>query len=84
MAATYTLRIVSHEATIFDGQVESLVAPGAMGSLGVLAHHAPLLTALRPGTVKVRDADGKNHEFSIQGGFLEVCDNQAVILMHEA
>jgi F-type H+-transporting ATPase subunit epsilon len=84
MAATYTLRIVTHEATVFEGAVESLVAPGALGSLGVLAHHAPLITTLKPGLLKVRDAQGNLHRFQVQTGILEVSNNQAVVLTDDA
>lgn len=83
MANTYPLRIVSTEATLFDGKVESLVAPGSLGYLGVLANHAPLLTSLKQGTLQIRDDQGKNHNFSIDSGILEVSNGEATILTEE-
>lgn len=80
MAATYPLRIVSREEKVFEGQVESVVAPGALGYLGVLAHHAPLLTSLTSGRITVRDAQNVTHEFRVQGGILEVSTSQVTIL----
>jgi len=83
MANTYPLRIVSTEATLFDGQVESLVAPGSLGYLGVLANHAPLLTSLKEGTLQIRDDKGAGHTFAIDSGILEVSNGEAIILTEE-
>ncbi|MBN2328422.1 MAG: ATP synthase F1 subunit epsilon [Candidatus Omnitrophica bacterium] len=80
MTATYSLRIISQEKQVYEGEVESLVAPGALGYLGVLAHHAPLLTSLTPGKISIRDARGDSREFRVEGGFLEVSAEEAVIL----
>jgi F-type H+-transporting ATPase subunit epsilon len=80
MSELYTLRIVTHQEKVFDGQVESMVAPGIVGYLGVLGHHAPLLTMLTKGLVTVRDQNEKMHQFQIEGGILEVSHNQATIL----
>ena len=80
MATTFRLRLISPTGVLFEGNIESLVAPGTEGYLGVLAHHAPLVTGLRPGTVTFRTADGKTTERRLTGGLLEVSNNQAVIL----
>ena len=80
MAVTFRLQLISQTETIFDDDVESLVAPGTEGYLGVLAHHAPLLTGLLPGKVTFRTSGGETTEKAITGGFLEVSKNQAVIL----
>lgn len=80
MANTYTLRIVSTEETLFDGQVESLIAPGTLGYLGVMANHAPLLSSLEKGVLKIRDDSGENRQFHIDSGILEVSNNEAIIL----
>ncbi len=80
MAATYQLQVISPERVVLDEEIQSLVAPGAKGYLGVLANHAPLLTSLMEGKVQVRKADGAETVYRIDGGFLEVADNQAVIL----
>ncbi len=83
MAETYKLRMISQAGVVYEGDIESMVAPGTEGYLGVLAHHAPLLTGLLPGKVTFRTADGKSAEKKITGGFLEVSKNQAVILAEE-
>jgi F-type H+-transporting ATPase subunit epsilon len=80
MATTFHLDIVTPVGAVYSGDVVSLIAPGTEGYLGVLAHHAPLVTALKDGTVTIRDAHGAQTEHHISGGFLEVSHNQATIL----
>lgn len=75
----FQLKIYTQEKKVFEGEVTSLVAPGEMGYLGVLAHHAPLLTTLGEGKLTIRKGHETN-EFMISGGFLEVHNNQATIL----
>ena len=77
--STYQLQIVTQERIVFDGEVTSLIAPGEMGYLGVLAQHAPLLAALGKGELTVR-AKGGTMTGSLEGGFLEVQNNVATIL----
>ena len=64
---------------MYDGDVEVLVAPGIDGELGVLPHHAPLMTALQPGEIMIRK-DGQETYLVVSGGFLEVMGNQVTIL----
>ncbi|KPJ48940.1 MAG: ATP synthase F0F1 subunit epsilon [candidate division Zixibacteria bacterium DG_27] len=78
--AMYTLTIVTPEEVVFEDEVISLVAPGSEGYLGVLTDHAPLITALVPGKLTVKDKRGKESVFSLSGGFLEVSNNVATIL----
>ena len=59
-------------------------APGSEGYLGVLAHHAPLITALRPGRIEVRLVTGETRTFAVSGGFLEVSGNCATVLADTA
>lgn len=84
MAYTFHLDIVSAEKSIFSGTVESLVATGALGELGVTPGHAPLLTALRPGSVKVRDREGNVEHYYVSGGTLEVQPHVTTILADTA
>lgn len=72
MAMTIHCDIVSAEEEIFSGLVEMLVATGALGELGVGYGHAPLLTSLVPGPVRIVDQGGEEHVFYVSGGFLEV------------
>jgi F-type H+-transporting ATPase subunit epsilon len=80
MAATFPLAILTPERSVFEGDVEYLQAPGSEGYLGVLAHHAALVTALARGTLSVRRADGGEDRWEVAGGFLEVSGNRATVL----
>jgi len=80
MAATYTVDLLTPEKTVLSAEVVSMVAPGSEGFLGVLANHAPLITALRPGPLTLRHPDGRVEVLSVSGGFLEVSRNRAVVL----
>jgi F-type H+-transporting ATPase subunit epsilon len=64
--------IVSAEKSIFSGVVELVVAAGTIGDLGIAYGHAPLLTGLKPGPVKLIMADGEEEIFYVSGGYLEV------------
>lgn len=80
------LNILSPEGSIFSGNAYGVQMPGVSGSFEVLEKHAPLIAALKEGTVKVIDskqlAAGKS--FSIQGGFVEVLHNNVTILVEGA
>ena len=72
MAMTMHCDIVSAEKSIFSGLVEMVVAAGSLGDLGIAPGHAPLLTALIPGPVKLVLQGGEEEVFYVSGGFLEV------------
>lgn len=76
----FRLSIVTPEQVEYDGDVKSLTAPGTDGYLGVLSHHAPLITALKPGKIEYRDASDTLHVLAVSNGFLEVSGNRATIL----
>jgi F-type H+-transporting ATPase subunit epsilon len=80
MPESFQLTVLSPTRTLMDEPVESIIAPGADGYLGVLAHHAPLITTLRPGKLTVRDLSGQTRVYALGGGFLEVSQNRATIL----
>lgn len=71
-AVSIHLDIVSAEGQLFSGLVELIVANGSQGELGILYNHAPLLTALKPGTVKIIRQGGEEDFFYVSGGMLEV------------
>ena len=77
----FHLSIVTPERIYFDAEVNSLIIPGSEGYLGVLPHHAPLITALKPGKVEFTDENNKHHVLAVSGGFLEVSKNQANLLV---
>jgi F-type H+-transporting ATPase subunit epsilon len=73
--------IVSAEGEIFSGQVEMVIAHGALGDLGIALGHAPLITSLKPGPIRLIKQDGAEEEvFYISGGFLEVQPNMVKVL----
>lgn len=72
MAMTLHCDIVSAEQAIFSGLVEMVVAHGTLGDLGINYGHAPLLTALEPGPVRVKLQTGEEQVYYVSGGFLEV------------
>lgn len=80
MPESFQLTVLSPSRTLLDQQVVSIIAPGTEGYLGVLAHHAPLITALQPGKLTVRTAEVETHVYALSGGFLEVSRNHAVVL----
>ena len=80
MASEFALSILTPERTVFEGAVEYVQVPGTEGYLGVLAHHAALVTALMPGTLTVRKSGGGEERWRVRGGFFEVSSNQATVL----
>lgn len=78
--APYTLSVLTPERPVFEKDVVSIIAPGSEGYLGVLAHHAPLITALAPGRLTVIDTAGNVEVYAVSGGFLEVGGNEAILL----
>jgi len=80
----FTFRLVTPQRLLLEAEVTSLQVPGSEGDLGVLAHHAPLITALRPGRLDVRDAKGAMQSYAVSGGFLEVSGNRATVLADTA
>lgn len=84
MAMTIHCDIVSAEEEIFSGLVESLVATGEIGELGVNYGHAPLLTSLVPGPVRIVLQNGEEQIYYVSGGFLEVQPGVVSILADTA
>ncbi|OGF04927.1 MAG: ATP synthase F1 subunit epsilon [Candidatus Eisenbacteria bacterium RBG_16_71_46] len=80
MATEFELCILTPEKTVFEGAVEYVEVPGTEGYMGVLAHHAALVTALADGTLKVRHAGGREESMRVGGGFFEVSNNRATVL----
>ena len=82
--ATIQVDIVSAEGEIHSGDAKMVYAPARMGEVGIAPRHAPLLTALKAGDVRVEDADGKEHFFYVTGGMLEVQPHLVTILADTA
>jgi len=77
--ATFRLEVVTAEGMVFSDDVNMIVAWGTEGQLGILPHHAPLMTMLRPGDLLIRK-DNEEEYLAISGGFLEVRPDKVVIL----
>lgn len=77
--ATFRLEIITAERQVFADDVNVLVAPGIEGELGILPHHAPLMTILTPGELLIRK-DGEEIYLAVSGGFLEVRPDKVIIL----
>ena len=82
--ATIDVDIVSAEGEIHSGVAQMVYAPAKMGELGIAPRHAPLLTMLKPGEVRVEDADGKEHMFYITGGIIEIQPHRVTVLADTA
>lgn len=84
MAMTVHCDIVSAEKSIFSGLVEMVIATGDKGELGIMYGHAPLLTGLIPGSVRVIKQGGEEEVFYVSGGYLEAQPNHVSILADTA
>ena len=84
MATTIRCDIVSAEEAIFHGVVTMVIASGEMGELGIAPRHAPLITRLKPGQVRVILEDGEEQMFYVSGGILEVQPQVVTVLADTA
>ena len=84
MAMTVHCDIVSAEREIFSGLVEIVIAAGAEGDLGIGYGHAPLLTSLQPGPIRVKTQSGDEEVYYVSGGFLEVQPHAVTVLADTA
>jgi len=84
MAMTMHVDIVSAETEIFSGTITELYAPAEMGEVGVMPRHAPLMTRMKAGTVRVVTQEGKELSFYVSGGILEVQPHVVTVLSDTA
>ncbi len=84
MSMTIHVEIVSAEGHLFSGSGEMIYAPGEEGELGIAPRHAPLLTRLRPGDVRVDKGKGEMEHFYVSGGMVEVQPFQVTVLADTA
>ena len=78
------LDIVTAERVVFSEDVDSVVAPGVEGQLGILPNHTPLMTMLQPGELRAKKIDGEEFFLVITGGFLEVRPDRVIVLADAA
>jgi F-type H+-transporting ATPase subunit epsilon len=84
MASTIHVDIVSAEGEIFSGEASMIFAPAVMGEIGIAPRHAPLLTTLKPGEVRVQTPAGEEHFFFVSGGALEIQPHLVTVLADTA
>ncbi|MGH8294926.1 MAG: F0F1 ATP synthase subunit epsilon [Steroidobacteraceae bacterium] len=83
-AHTLHVDIVSPEGAIFSGPARTVFLPASQGEIGIFPRHAPLLTLLKPGEVRVQSPDGVEHPFYVGGGALEVQPHRVTVLADTA
>jgi len=82
--ASIKVEIVSAEGEIFSGEAQMVFAPGQLGEIGIAPRHAPLLTDLKPGEVRVQTAEGEEQFFYVSGGILEIQPQLVTVLADSA
>ena len=84
MAMTFHVDVVSAEESIYSGTAEMLFAPAVGGEVGVMAHHTPFLSPLKPGEVRIKLENGEEHYIYVSGGLLEVQPHVVTVLSDTA
>ena len=79
----FELEIATPERQVFSGSVQSVLVPGSMGSFQVLYNHAPIISTLGKGKVKIVQENGEEAAFNAQDGVIEVLNNKAIILLEK-
>jgi F-type H+-transporting ATPase subunit epsilon len=74
------LEIITPDKKLYSGEVKSIVLPGTEGKFGLLNNHAPIISSLKKGTLKVTDTSEAVQNFEIKGGVVEMMNNQVIIL----
>ena len=74
------VEILTPEKLLFKGDAVSVYLPGSDGSLGILNRHAPMISSLKKGTLRIKDEAGKEHKFEVNGGTAEMFNNKVTIL----
>ena len=82
--ATIQVEVVSAEESIFSGEAKFVALPGEAGELGIYPRHTPLITRIRPGSVRIETADGREEFVFVAGGILEVQPNCVTVLSDTA
>jgi F-type H+-transporting ATPase subunit epsilon len=84
MPDAFKFELVSPERLLISGEVEQVLVPGSEGDMTVLAHHAPLLSTLRPGLLDIGLPGGEHKRFFVRGGFAEVGPSGLTVLAETA
>lgn len=84
MPEAFKFELVSPERLLVSEQVESVVIPGAEGEMTVMAHHAPVMTTIKPGVVMLKTAQGKEERYVVFGGFADIVPAGCTLLAESA
>ena len=84
MATTFQVDVVSAEESIFSGEARFVALPGEAGELGIFPRHVPLITRIKPGSVRIERPDGSEEFIFVAGGILEVQPNAVTVLSDTA
>ncbi len=84
MAGNIRLEIVTPEKGVVDEDAEIVMAPGSLGEFGVLIHHTPFMTTLKTGTIRFKDAEGRERFVFVSGGFAEALPDRVTVLAESA
>ncbi|MER8711302.1 F0F1 ATP synthase subunit epsilon [Mesorhizobium sp. M0142] len=84
MPEAFKFELVSPERLLVSEQVESVVIPGAEGEMTVMAHHAPVMTTIKPGVVTLKTASGKEERYVVFGGFADIVPAGCTLLAESA
>ena len=80
----FELSLVTPDGAVYEGDVEMIIVPGAIGEIGVLARHAPLVALLKAGSTRVHTGEGPPLEFATGPGFFQVLEDRAIALVDDA
>ena len=75
------LEIITPDKKVFEGEVNLIQLPGSKGGFEILKNHAPIISTLEKGTIKIQDKDAKEHFFEIDGGVIENKSNKIIVLV---
>ncbi len=78
--SSFKLKVVTPDEVFYEGDVVSIVAPAALGFVGILKNHAPYVTSVTSGDMTVREDGGQTRQFHVEGGFLDVQKNRVLVL----
>ncbi|KQP21668.1 F0F1 ATP synthase subunit epsilon [Pseudorhodoferax sp. Leaf267] len=84
MATTFQVDVVSAEESIFSGEARFVALPGEAGELGIYPRHTPLITRIKPGSVRIERPDGSEEFIFVAGGILEVQPNAVTVMSDTA
>lgn len=78
------LEIITPDKKVFEGEVKLIQLPGSKGAFEMLKNHAPIISTLEKGRIKIQEMNGKEHFFEVDGGVIENKSNKIIVLVESA